>query len=159
MNGVLSLMRIIGAGASKFLGVRRIFARTSPNLPENFCVPFDHKFSPTKIMKTFFWWDLQKKVLICFSATVGRHFLKSNNVGCHFCPDFQGFCSDFQGFCSDFQRFCPNFQGFCPDFWLIKIFGGVLSPPAPLPRTPLMRIDRWTAQKIPFRTYCIFLFT
>jgi len=28
---------------------------------------------------------------MCFSANVGNHFLKSNNVGRHFCPDFQEF--------------------------------------------------------------------
>jgi len=26
---------------------------------------------------------------MCFYANLGRHFLKSNNVGRHFCPDFQ----------------------------------------------------------------------
>jgi len=38
-----------------------------------------------------FWHDLQKKVFRCFSANVRRHVLTLNNVGCHFCPDFQGF--------------------------------------------------------------------
>ena len=57
------------------------------------------------------------KKIICFSANVGRHFYKSNNVGGHFCPGF--------------QAFCPNFQVFCPDFWQIKTFGGALAPPAP----------------------------
>jgi len=42
-------------------------------------------------------------------------YLKSNNVGRHFCPDFQGFC--------------PNFQQ-------IKTIGGAL---APTPPTPLLR--------------------
>jgi len=36
-----------------------------------------------------------KKGFMCFSANVGHHFLKSNNVGRHFCPDFQGFSPDF----------------------------------------------------------------
>jgi len=29
-----------------------------------------------------------KKGFMCFSAHVGHHFLNSNNVGRHFCPDF-----------------------------------------------------------------------
>jgi len=49
---------IIGAGAGKFGGVRRIFARISPNLPKRFLCNFAYKLSPTKIMKTFFWYDL-----------------------------------------------------------------------------------------------------
>jgi len=32
---------------------------------------------------------------MCFSANVVNHFLKSNNVGRHFFPDFQGFSPDF----------------------------------------------------------------
>jgi len=54
---------------------------------------------------------------MCFSTNVGRHFLKSNNnVGRHFCPDF---------------------QGFCPEFRQIKTFEGALASPAPSPPTPL----------------------
>jgi len=58
---------------------------------------------------------------MCFSENVGRHFLKSNNVGRHLCPDFQGFCPYFQGSCSDFDGFCPGFQQ-------IKTFGVRLRP-------------------------------
>ena len=57
--------------------------------------------------------------------------MKSNNVGRHFCPDFQGVYPDF-------QRFCPNFQGFCPNFKQIKTVVGALAPPAPPPPTPLL---------------------
>jgi len=32
---------------------------------------------------------------MCFSANLGRHFVKSSNVARHFYPDFQGFCPDF----------------------------------------------------------------
>jgi len=49
------------------------------------------KYSPTKIMKTSFCYNLQKKVFMCFYANLGRHFVKLNNVGGYFCPDFQGF--------------------------------------------------------------------
>jgi len=65
---------------------------------------------------------------MCFSTKFGRHFLKANNAGGHFCPDF--------------QRFCPDFQGFCSDFRQIKTFGGALSPqsPASLNDVPLCEI-------------------
>jgi len=33
---------------------------------------------------------------MCFSANLGRHFLKSSNVGRHFYAYFQGCCPDFQ---------------------------------------------------------------
>jgi len=82
----------IGAGEDKFLGVRKILSQISPNLPENF-LPHEELSlvcSP-KNMKNYFWCGLQKWSLLCFSANVGRHFLKSNNIGRHFCPDFQGF--------------------------------------------------------------------
>jgi len=54
----------IGVGAGKFLGVRRIFARISPNLPEmllcNFCPQIF-----TKDMKTCFFGMIPKKGLTC----------------------------------------------------------------------------------------------
>jgi len=83
-----------GVGTSKILGVRRIFARVSQTCPKKLLRDFSYKFSPTKIMKTFFWYDLWKTAFICFSAPVGRQFWKSNNVGRHFWPDFQEFCLD-----------------------------------------------------------------
>ena len=48
-------------GTGKFFGLRSIVARISPNLPETFCATFAYKFSPIKIMKTCFWYDLQKQ--------------------------------------------------------------------------------------------------
>ena len=69
-------------GASMFLGVQRIFAQIflpktlSCNLCRSFLV-----WPPENGLHSFFW-------------NVGRHFLRSNTVGHHFCPDFQGFCID-----------------------------------------------------------------
>jgi len=58
----------------KILGVRRIFARIFPNLPEklcDFCLQiFFHK---DRELKTFFGVAF-KKAFICFSANVGCHF-------------------------------------------------------------------------------------
>ena len=91
-----------------------------PNFPKLawkvFCETFTYKVAPIKIVKTFFWWDFQIKVFMCLFANVGRHFVKSNNVGCHICPDFQEFCSDFRQ---------------------IKHFGGALAPSTSPPGTPL----------------------
>ena len=81
-----------------------------------FCATFVHKFSPTKIIKTFFG-VTSEKVFMCFSANLGRHFLKSSNVGSHF---------------------YAYFQGCCPDFQQITTFGGALAPSSPPPPTPLL---------------------
>jgi len=89
-------MLFIGAGASKFLRVQRIFAQI---FPKTCRATFTDRCC-----------DLLKMVFICFSANVGLHFLKSNNVGRHF---------------------GPYFQGFCPDFQQIKTFGGALASPPP----------------------------
>jgi len=107
----------IGVGASKFLGVRRIFARIFPNLPQKFLSDFSYKFSPTKIMKTVFWYDRQKRSSRVSLQTLGAILWNINNIGRHFCPDFQVFFS--------------FFQDCFPDFWHIKTFLGALLSPAP----------------------------
>jgi len=76
----------------QIFGHAKDFCPKSSNLPEKFCVTFANKFSPIK--NPFLVWP-PKKGFMCFFANVGHHFLKSNNVGCHFCPDCQGFCPDF----------------------------------------------------------------
>jgi len=65
-----------GVVASKFLEVRRIFARISPNLPEKFCcVTFAFKFFPTTIMKTLFLvWTPKKGLHLFFPQTLGAIF-------------------------------------------------------------------------------------
>jgi len=67
-------------------------------------------------MKTFFWCDLQQKVVLCFSANVGRHFLKSNNVGRHFCPDFRDFDQIFRDFAQIFRDIAQIFRDFARIF-------------------------------------------
>jgi len=62
----------ISVGAGKFLGVRRIFARSPPNLPEKFCLWLSLKhFLP---LRTLFG-VTSKKGFMCFSANVGQYFL------------------------------------------------------------------------------------
>ena len=65
--------------------------------PKRFCATLPYKLSPAKIMKTVFWCELhaKEKILVCFSANVGRHFLKSNNVGRQLFKDFAQIFRDF----------------------------------------------------------------
>ena len=80
-----NVIKTIGVGAGIFLRVRRIFPRIFPNLPEKFFCDFACIFSATRRP---FWYDLQKRAFMCFSANVGRHFLKSSNLGRHLSRDF-----------------------------------------------------------------------
>ena len=77
------------------LGVQRIFARIFRNLPEklscNLCLQI---FSP-KDHKDFFCVNSKKKVFMCFSANLGRHFLKSSNVWRYFIRIFRDFAQIF----------------------------------------------------------------
>jgi len=79
----------IGVEASKILGMRRIFARISPNLPKkllcDFCLQiFSHKDHE---LKTFFGVTFEKGFL-WFSANVGRHCLE---VKQHWAPSLLRF--------------------------------------------------------------------
>ena len=121
---------LIGVGADKFVGVRRIFAQISPNLPKKFLCAFcPYIFSHKEDEGLFLVWP-PKKVLIVFFCKRWAPFFEVKQC-------WAPFFLDFQGFYPDFQRFCPNFQGFCPNFQQIKTFGGALVPPAVPPPTPL----------------------
>ena len=97
----------IGVGAGKFLGVRRIFARISPNLPEKLlCDFFPKNFLSQKWLrplKLLFGWP-RKKIFVCF---FGFRRKKA-------------------------KRWAP----ICPDFRQIKTFGGALAPPLLSPLAP-----------------------
>ena len=60
------MVSTIGAGASKFLGVRRIFAQIFPNLPEKFWATLPANFFPSKIMKTIFGMTSKKGLHVFF---------------------------------------------------------------------------------------------
>jgi len=125
----------IGAGAGKFLGVRRIFAR------KVFVRLLPAIFLPQGSWKPFYRIAFNKKILhVFFCKRWARLFQKTNNVGHHFCPDF--------------QRFCTNFQGFCPDFRQIKIFWGAHTPPAPPPPTSLSLTISIIRLKLPVSKFC-----
>jgi len=168
----------IGVGAGKFLGVRSIFARISPNLPEkilrahflqnvvnrgdlrlcggdwhsnltkisliysisyfnlgawNFVWEgYAHQspppwrqdwFSPTKNMKTCFWCDLQKKVLIVFFCKHWTPFFEVKQRWAPFLPWFSGILPRF-------SEVLPKFSGISPKFSTNQNFWGCTSTPA-----------------------------
>jgi len=84
----------MGAGAGKFLGVRKILAQNFPNLP---------KKTPKNVPP-----NTGKKS----SCDLVAILFKSKHDGRHFCSYFQGVCGDFQGFCEGFHIFCPDFHDF-----------------------------------------------
>jgi len=131
-NSIIHALWTIGVGAGICFGGAKDFCLNFPKLSRKAFVRFlPTIFSHKEHEDLFLVWPPKEDRILCFSANIGRHFLKSNNVGRHSCPDFQGFYPDF-------QRFCPNFQGFCPNFQQIKNFWDVLAPPAPPPPTPLL---------------------
>jgi len=98
----------------QIFGVRRILPEFRQTCAKSFLCNF--------CLQIFFhkdWCNLQNKVFMSFSANLGRHVLKPNNVGRQFYLDFQGFCQDFQQ---------------------IKTFGGPLATPSPPFPTPLLFI-------------------
>jgi len=74
----------IGVGAGKLFGVRRIFARF-PQMARKVFVRLFPKFSLTKIMKIFFWYDLQKTVFVYYIFGFGE---KSQSLGAIFARIF-----------------------------------------------------------------------
>jgi len=79
------------------------FYPTFPKLARKVFRYFCQQIFSAKIIKTFLCVISKKrKVFICFSANVGRHFSKLNKVGRHVFPAFQGFHPDFQELCPDF---------------------------------------------------------
>ena len=93
------------------MGVRRIFVRISPNLPENFWANFC-ALHEDRILD-----DLQKTS----SCDFGRHFLKSKHVGRHLCifGEFAQIFRDFAKVFTDFVQISLDFAGFSPNqnFW------------------------------------------
>jgi len=76
------LVSTIGVGGDKFLGVRRIFARIFPNLPEKFwsILPTNFSLKDHEVLfwdgllfwdEVLFWDDLQKRSSCVFLQTLG----------------------------------------------------------------------------------------
>ena len=64
----------VGVGASKFLGVRRLFARISPNLPESYCATSPTNFLPQRSRRPLFGVTSKKRSSVAFRKTVGVIF-------------------------------------------------------------------------------------
>ena len=91
---------------------------------------FPANFLPQRSWKHFLVWH-PKKVFLCFSANVGRHFYEIKRWAPflpEFCVDIQGFCPDFREVCPDFQGISPNFQFFSRIFDKSQLLGVLLHP-------------------------------
>jgi len=109
----------IGVGASNILGVGRIFARISPNMPKPFLGHF---------LCEYFLMKIQKRSS-CDSAHVWRHFFKAHWGP--FLPVFSGILLRFQRFSQilpRFQRILPRFSRILPGFSPNQNFWCALSP-------------------------------
>ena len=64
-----------------------------PNFPKLalkvYCATFAYKFSPTKIMKTSFWCNLQKRSSCVFIKTLGAIFWSQTTLGAFFTRTFR----------------------------------------------------------------------
>ena len=106
----------MGVGAAKLLGVRRIFARISPKLPEKRL----GNFLCEQFLKQTFWDDLHRKVFMWFCKRWVPFFFKSNHVGRHFFTDITKVFRYFAQISMDFARIFRDFARFSP-----KLFGVV----------------------------------
>jgi len=106
----------ISVGAGKVLGVRRIFAQISPNLPEKL---LGHFLCEYFLMKTVFCFDLQTNVFMWFWAPI---FSNQSTFGSIFARIFREFARIFKGLRSfsqilpKFLRILTGFSRFLPRF-------------------------------------------
>jgi len=100
---------IIGVGAGKFSGGAKDFCPNFLKIAEKFLCDFCLQILFYKDREDLFWYDLQEKAFVCFSANIGRDFLKSNNVGRLFCR---------------FSENLPRFSGILPGFLTNRNFWG-----------------------------------
>jgi len=129
----------IGVGADKFLGVRRVFAQISANLPEKNPKKMTSKkcislggFSHVKALQASFlpkfYPSLPKFFLTCPKTTKFKYDLQKNTLilGASFVQSTHilQFCEGLHIFCPNVHTYCLNFNGFCQDFHQIKTFGG-----------------------------------
>jgi len=113
----------IGAGAGKILGVRRIFVRILPNVPEK---------TPNKQS------DLQKKLCMRFWAPF---FSNQSRLGATFAHILSKSVQIF-------RDFAKKFHGFFPDFNQVKTFRGALALSATPPPTPVLSFHSAQCQSI-----------
>jgi len=68
-------------------------------------------------------WPPQKGLRVFFCKH-WAHFVKKNNVGRHFCPDFQGFCPRVSGTLPGLSGILPRFLGILTGFSTYQNFSG-----------------------------------
>ena len=127
---MVGIESVIGVGAGKFLGVRRIFVRISPNLSKQFLCAFSPQIFSHKDHEDFFLVWPPKKVLMCFSATDGCHFLSQTTLSAIFAQIF----SDFDQIFRDFVRIFRVFTQILLRFLTNEIFRGCACAPEPRDR-------------------------
>ena len=111
---------------ANFWGCERILPDFPQTCPKSFCATFSYK-SPTNIRPFYrFWYDLQKKVFMCFSASFGLYFFKLM-LG----AIFDWICRDFAQSFRDFSRIFDKSKHLAVCLYLV-----------PLPPTPLCSIIR-----------------
>jgi len=103
----MTVLLIIGVGASKFLGEQRIFAQIFPNLPKQFLCKF---------CRPFFSVTFQKMVFTCFPANVGGQFFEVKQPWAPFLPKFSGIFSGHLGILFGFSGIFPKFSRILPKF-------------------------------------------
>ena len=120
-----------GAGASKFLGVRKLFPEFYQTCPKHFCATFAYKFSPTKIMKTFFGVTSKNRFSCVFLQTLGAIFWSATQLGAIFARIFRDFAQTFRDFVRIFKDVAKIFRYFAQIFNESKLLGLCLQPPHP----------------------------
>jgi len=89
----------IGVGASKVLGVQKIFAQIFPNFPKKLSCNFADRFLVGH----------PKIGLHLFFCKHWASFCEVKERWEPFLPRFSEIWPRYLGICSDFQGFCPNF--------------------------------------------------
>ena len=98
----------IRAGVSKFWWCEGFSPEFSQTCPKS-CATFAYKFSPTNIMKIFFWCDLHKNDLHLFSCKRCAPFLWSEaTLGAMFAWIFRDFAQIFWSFDQIFRDFAQT---------------------------------------------------
>ena len=122
----------IGVASGKFLGVQKIFARISPNLPEKILCDFCLQISSHKDREDFFWYDLQKRSSRVFLQTLGAILWKQTTLGATVVWIFREFAQIFRYFARIFRYFARIFRDFAQIFDKSKLLEVCLHPLHPL---------------------------
>ena len=132
------LLSVVGVGAGKFLGVRRIFAQISSNLHEQNSKEWAHFFK-SKHFKHHFCPDFPQTCLN-FPQLARKRYNKNmtSQKSMHF--EFRRHFCEIKAHTAILRRFShilPKFPQIFPGFSPNQKFWGTLAPRAPPPPTPV----------------------